>query len=168
MYQVNDVVCYQNYGLCRIKEIKKISVMNQKPRPYYLMEKVYDQCDSTLIKIPVDTANFMRPVLTHDEAIALIKRLPDVEVEWYKDVRDREQYYKQQIATWDIDEWAKVIKSIFEFKRLNSAQDKPRPVPQLEIKYFEKAENLFNQELAYALNIEMDQVSDHINHILDK
>ena len=73
MYQVNDVVCYQNYGLCRIKEIKKISVMNQKPRPYYLMEKVYDQCDSTLIKIPVDTANFMRPVLTHDEAIANIR-----------------------------------------------------------------------------------------------
>ena len=168
MYQVNDVVCYQNYGLCRIKEIKKISVMNQKPRPYYLMEKVYDQCDSTLIKIPVDTANFMRPVLTHDEAIALIKRLPDVEVELYKDVRDREQYYNQQIATWDIDEWAKVIKSIFEFKRLKSEQDKTRPINQLEIKYFEKAENLFNQELAYALNIEMNQVSDHINHILDQ
>ena len=162
MYKINDIVSYQNYGVCRIVDIKSLSIMNQKQRKYYFLHQLYDKCDSTIIKIPVDTTNIIRPIMTKEEVFKIIEFMKDLEHDWIKDIRHREVQFKALIDSWEAENWAKVIKSIYVAKEENRAQDKHKSFPLVDIKYFERAENFFNQEVAYALDIDIKEVPNTI------
>lgn len=167
MYKINDVVCYQNYGICQIIDIKELTVMNNKARKYYFMRKMYDKCDSTIIKIPVDTTNIMRPVISKENAFMLIDSIPSLEPVMIKDIRERETLFKSMISSWKIEEWVKVIKSIYMMRNEYRRSDKPKIMPIIDMKYFEKAESLFNQEMAYALELSEDEIPVYIERMIE-
>lgn len=167
MYKINDVVCYQNYGICQIIDIKDLTVMNNKARKYYFMRKMYDKCDSTIIKIPVDTTNIMRPVISKENAFMLIDSIPSLEPVMIKDIRERETLFKSMISSWKIEEWVKVIKSIYMMRNEYRRSDKPKIMPIIDMKYFEKAESLFNQEMAYALELSEDEIPVYIERMIE-
>ena len=167
MYTINDVVCYQNYGICQIIDIKSLTVMNNKPRKYYFLRQMFDKCDSTIIKIPVDTNNIMRQVISKEDALKLIESLPEVESVWVKDVRDRELLFKTLISSWKMEEWVKVIKSIYIMRKENRESDKPKPLPIVDMKNLEKADSLFNQEMAYALELNENEIPDYIGNMIE-
>lgn len=167
MYKINDVVCYQNYGICQIIDIKELTVMDNKARKYYFMRKMYDKCDSTIIKIPVDTTNIMRPVITKENAFMLIDSLPSLEPVMIKDIREREILFKSMISSWKIEEWVKVIKSIYMMRNEYRSSEKPKIMPIIDMKYFEKAESLFNQEMAYALELSEDEIPVYIEKMIE-
>lgn len=162
MYKINDVVSYQNYGVCRVVDIKPLSTMNQKPRKYYFLHQLYDKCDSTIIKIPVDTSNIMRPIMSNKEVFETIEFMKDLEHDWIKDIRHREAQFKLLIDSWEAENWAKVLRSVYVAKEENRAQDKFKSFPLVDTKYFERAENFFNQEVAYALNMDIKEVPEMI------
>lgn len=167
MYKINDVICYQNYGICQIIDIKELTVMNNKARKYYFMRKMFDKCDSTIIKIPVDTDNIMRHVITKEDALVLIDSIPSLDPVWVKDVRERETLFKSMISSWKMEEWVKVIKSIYLMRQENRNSDKPKPLPIIDMKYFEKAESLFNQEMAYALELSENEIPVYIEKMIE-
>ena len=65
-----DLIVYGGEGVCRVEEIgvPKISGVN-KQRQYYTLSPLYR---AGKVFAPVDAKVFMRPVITHDEAVALI------------------------------------------------------------------------------------------------
>ena len=167
MYKINEVVCYQNYGICQIIDIKELTVMNNKPRKYYFMRQMFDKCDSTIIKIPVDTQNIMRRVISKENALLLIESLPTLDPVRVKDVREREALFKSMISSWKMEEWVKVIKSIYMMRNENRKSDKPKIMPIIDMKYFEKAESLFNQEMAYALEMSENEIPTYIENMIE-
>lgn len=168
MFKVHDVVCYENVGICEIVDIKKMSIMNQDPKEYYLMEKLYDQCELTLIKTPVDTKSIIRNIISKEDADKMIESLPEIEPIIIDDVKKRQMAFQKLIDSWDLMEWAKVIYTIYEMKDRHESTDQKKPFLYTDMKYFERAEKLFNQELAYALQIKESEVPDYINNMLNK
>ena len=75
MFQEGQHVIYERTGVCRIIGILPASQVPgaQKQTQYYQLTPVFGH---GLIYIPVDTAVFMRPILTRQQALALIHKLP--------------------------------------------------------------------------------------------
>ncbi len=166
MFNVNDVVCYQNYGICKIVEKKKLKLLNNEPKEYYLMRPIFDSNESTMVKIPTDTKNIIRQVMSESEAIEFVKNLSKIKAVWNDNIKEREAEFKQLINTWKIEKWAIVIKSVYESKNANQNTTRPRSIPIIDTKYFTRAEQLLNQELAYALHLDVKDIPDYIASVL--
>lgn len=167
MYQINDVVFYANYGVCLIFDISSISFPGHEPKKYYHMRPLYDSCTSTVIKIPVDTKNIIRPVMSESEAKSFILNLPKVETVWSDNFKEREELFKKMIGSWKMEEWASVIKSIYVNKIALKQKNFTKPFPLTDQKYLEKAEQFFNQEISFALKLEENEVPKYIESIIE-
>lgn len=168
MFKVHDVVCYENVGICEIIDIKNMSIMNQDPKDYYLMEKLYDQCELTIIKTPVDTKSIIRNIISKEDAQKMIESLNEIEPILIDDVKKRQAMFQKLIDSWDLYEWAKVIYTIYAMKNVHEETEQKKPFLYTDMKYFERAEKLFNQEMAYALQIDESEVTQHIINALKK
>ena len=72
MYEIGQLIVYGNEGVCRVEEIgtPKISGVD-KHRDYYTLAPIYREGK---VFTPVDSKVFMRPVITREEALALIAK----------------------------------------------------------------------------------------------
>ena len=71
LYGIGDLIVYGTEGVCRVEDIgvPALAGINQE-RQYYTLKPLYRE---GRIYAPVDTAMFMRPVITRDDADALIR-----------------------------------------------------------------------------------------------
>lgn len=131
------------------------------------MKPLFDSCASTVIKIPVDTRNVIRPVKTESQAKAFIENMNEVEMIWSDNLKEREELFKEMIASWDIEAWAKVIKSVYINKVLNKQRNKLGPYQFTDQKYLVEAEHYFNQEMSYALKMDEFEVPKYFKSVLE-
>ena len=72
MYGVGDLVVYGSIGVCRVEAVGASPLPSTATaRDYYTLTPLYKDGH---IYAPVDTAMFMRPVISRTKAISLIKR----------------------------------------------------------------------------------------------
>ena len=139
-----------------------MSFFNEAPKKYYVLEPIFSKQSSTLY-VPLDNevmvAKIM-PVIGRDEAMELIKTLNDDKIEWIDDKNLRKDTYNSIVTRGTREEIMGVIKAVLarqaelssEGKRLNMQDEKT----------LVDAESRMNAELALALDIEPDEVSDFI------
>ena len=101
----------------------------------------------------------MRPVMTDSEARTLLKEADDLEELSVPDEKHREETYRNAIKTCDCREWLKMIKTLHE--RMEERIARGRKVPANDEKYFHLAEDNLFGELAVALSMERDKVSEY-------
>ena len=79
MYQVGELIVYGGTGVCRVEAVETPQQRGPEAgRQYYLLKPLYQ--DGT-IRIPVDSKVFMRPVISRQEAEALINAIPGMHAE---------------------------------------------------------------------------------------
>lgn len=97
MYEIGQLIVYGNEGVCRVEEIgtPKISGVD-KHREYYTLAPIYREGK---VFTPVDSKVFMRPVITREEALALIDRIPQMTAQVYENsnLRFLNEHYQQCI-----------------------------------------------------------------------
>ena len=82
MFENGDYIVYGNTGVCQIEATGKPDIpMFDENKSYYKLMPVYR---SEVIYIPVDTSNFIRPIILREEALQLMKEIgidaaPDVD-----------------------------------------------------------------------------------------
>ena len=108
----------------------------------------------------------MRKILTKEEAQELIGDIPQIPVLEIKNERLLEQDYKACLKTNACDQWVKLIKTIYERKQMRL--QKGRKETAIDSKYFRIAEEVLYGELAVALDMERDRVSQYIEEQLNK
>ena len=100
MYEIGQLIVYGNEGVCRVEEIgtPKISGVD-KHRDYYTLAPIYREGK---VFTPVDSKVFMRPVITREEALALIDRIPQMTAEVYENsnLRFLNEHYQQCIQNY--------------------------------------------------------------------
>ena len=97
MLSRGDAVVYKCRGLYKVEDIGTLDfsfVDNSKQ--YYTLQSVEDAGDKAYVPAE-DETNIRRPV-SRDEALALIRRIPQIEVLQVKNEKLREQEYKDCIA----------------------------------------------------------------------
>ena len=167
MYQTNDYIIYGSTGVCKIEEICTPDFARELgiDKLYYRISPVYR---SETIYVPVDTKNFIRPVLTKEEAEDLIAKMPeiresDVQV---SDHRVLAEKYKLSIKSHECEDLIRLIKTVyFRSQEMINAGKKPG---QTDIQYMKQAEDLLYGEFAIALGIGIKEVKDYITKIIEK
>ena len=79
MFRPGEFVVYGLTGVCRILEISRPSIsVADTDRDYYVLKPLYQE---GIIYVPVDQSKTpMRPVMSKEEADALIDEIPGMEV----------------------------------------------------------------------------------------
>ncbi len=160
MYQVGEFIVYGGEGVCQVMDVGKLNIPGSaKDKLYYTLSPLYR--DGT-IYIPVDSAVFMRPILSREAAQALVRSIPDIEAKQLpsQSLRAANEQYQQLIRSHSCTDMIQLIKTAYQKQQhKHAAGAKPG---QMDERYMKRAEDLLYGELAVSLGIPKEQVCDYI------
>lgn len=164
MFEIGEYVVYGSKGVCRIEDITHIDISGaDKNRLYYVLSPLEDA--NGKIYAPTDNQKItMRKVITKEEANQLIRELPEIELLWISDDKQREAKYKEVMRTCDYRSWVSIVKTLYLRKKERTAQGKK--VTSLDERYMRAAENELYSELSLTLGIPRDQMEGYIKEKL--
>lgn len=161
MYQIDDLIFYENTGVCRITNISAQRLQGaDESRLYYTLKPLYQEC---VIHTPVNnTKVFMRPVISKDEAERLIGMIPSIQAEPYhnKAVGQLTEHYGASIKTHECVDLIELTMSIYAKKQ--EIESQKRKFSVVDERFMKRAEDLLFGELSAALGIPKDQVPEYI------
>ena len=162
MYQKGDYVIYGKSGVCMVEKVGTLDMPGvDSSRAYYTLRPVYA---TETIFTPVDTKVFMRPAVTQEEAIGLIKQIPEIEsdmdLELEIDNKTMPDYYQSLLTTHDCKDLIRLILIIHS--RAQRAVEAKKRICQTDQNFMRDAENILYGELSVALDIPKEQVPDFI------
>lgn len=160
MFQIDDIVVYGRNGVCRITNIGTISMsMADRHRQYYTLKPLFGH--DAVLYVPVDReGSVMRPVMTREEAEALIDEMPEIACTFSANEREREAQYKEALRTCDGRELVKIIKLMYGRKQMRIRQGKK--MTSVDERYMNLARERLCEELGYALDIAKGSVEAYI------
>lgn len=150
MFKENDYVVYKK-NVCKIKEIKKIRDTN-----HYVMFPIDD--DTLKISVPIDN-NFIKPIISKEEAMNLIKKIPlinplDI------DEKDLENDYKKLLQDNNLESLIIIIKTTYLRNEKRIHQKKK--ISEKDESYFIKAENRLYNELSICLQMSYEETKNYM------
>ncbi len=162
MFQKGDFVTYGCKGVCEIKDVTTLKMDGvPKNKLYYELQLVLDV--GSKIFTPVEheeSKNVMRPVLTKEEAGALLEELPMLEEPWIKEDRAREEKYRSAINRCDPRGMLSIIRSMHGRRKERAIQG--RKLPAMDSKYLKVAEDNLFLELSMALEVPAEKVKEYV------
>ena len=166
MYQVGDWIFYGNTGACQVTDVseRKLPGMD-KEMLYYTLRPLEDSCS---ISTPANGKIFTRPLITREEAEALIDAIPEIDAQAYHNpvLRQLSEHYEKSLNTHDCLSLIKMTMSIHAKKEAAASQKKK--LGAVDEKFMKRAEELLFGELAVALGIERKEVADYIKRRLEE
>lgn len=156
MLSKGDAVVYKCRGLYRVEEVGPLDFsFVDRGKQYYTLQSVENAGDRAYVPAE-DETNIRRPV-SREEALELIRRMPDIETLHVKNEKFREQEYKECIADFCPENWVKVLKTTY--KRTKSRGG----ITSLDRKYQILLEHALYSEFSFALGIPAGEMQQFID-----
>lgn len=163
MFEIGQYVICGNKGACVIEDIATLDISGvDKGKKYYVLKPLY--VSASTVYVSVDAPLSMRKILTGQEALQLIKKIPEISGIEIQNERLAEKDYKECLKAGNSEMLVKLIKTIYlrKQKRLEAG----RKETAVDSKYFKIAEDMLYGELAVALQIERKEVLKYITEQL--
>ena len=160
MFHPGDLVVYSTTGVCRVEEICKPGLSDDKNREYYLLKPCHQD---GVIYCPVDNTKVpIRPVISREEAEALIDLIPTLRAEACRapTLQALAQHYQTAVRSHDCKDLVEMILSIYVKQQQAEAQH--RRLGLVDERFMKQAERLLYGELSAALDIPYDEVQPYI------
>lgn len=164
MFNIGDLIIYSGEGVCKVEEIGNPVIGGKTAdRLYYTLSPLYR---SGRVLAPVEGKVFMRPVMSREDAMALIEAIPATEGEACEErnLRMLTEHYQTRLQQYDPMELVRVIKSVQ--KKRDLALSRGKKLGQIDERFMHRAEEMLYGELAVALEIEKNQVLNFITEII--
>jgi len=161
MFQPGEKIVYGTTGVCTVQEVTpRDDLPGTAPGTlYYALEPL---SGSGVIYLPVDAPVFMRPVITRQEAEALVARIPEMAAEAYhqRNLQMLRNHYQEVLQSHDCEKLLEMTMSIHVKEKL--AIKAGRKLGQIDARFQKRAEELLWGELAVALEIPVEEVPRYI------
>ena len=166
MFAIGDYVISGSNGICLVQEITTLNISGvDKNRKYYLLKPVF--ASGSTVYVPLDTADTtMRKALSKEEALSVIKSIPEIPFIPLADEKTLERTYKKYIRQNSCEGWIKLIKTIYLRKEKRVL--KGCKVTAVDSRYFKQAEDYLYGEFSVALDMTKDEVRAYIEDTLSK
>ncbi len=164
MFDMGAYIIYGGEGVCVVEDIGCPNVSGaNKDRLYYTLSPLYR---TGKVFAPVDTPVFMRPVISRQEAIDLIRAIPGVSGELYESMNLRflTEHYQKAIQRYECIGLVKLIKDVVEKRRY--AAEHGKKLGQIDERFMKRAEDMLYGELAVALDIDRGEVDGYVKNAL--
>ncbi len=160
MFEVGEYIVFATNGVCKVEAVGKLDMNGvSEEKLYYTLTPVY--AAETKVFTPVDNDRvLMRPVLSKEEAWALINDINNIEAISVADDKSREEIFKEAIKKCDCRELVKIIKTLYYKKQTRLSEGKK--MASCDDRYFKMAEGNLYEELALALEIDKSEVESVI------
>jgi len=167
-YKLNDIVVHSNGGVFIINEIK---VMNYGfgdvnyfcLRPYFLDT----QKETLVVYVPETKASVLiRPVLTKQEASALIDDIKQIEPVWYNNVKERKAKFADLMHSGEIKDLCLVLKSLYTQQKKLLLEN--RSLNLMDYDYLNKIKRCVEEELSIVLEVPLEQVESKITEAINE
>ena len=161
MFQPGEKIVYGTTGVCTVQEVTpRDDLPGTAPGTlYYALEPL---SGSGVIYLPVDAPVFMRPVITRQEAEALVARIPEMAAEAYhqRNLQMLRNHYQEVLQSHDCEKLLEMTMSIHVKEK--QAIKAGRKLGQIDARFQKRAEELLWDELAVALEIPVEEVPRYI------
>lgn len=161
MFETGDYVVYGHNGICQVMGVTTMDMPGiSKDRLYYILRPEGQK--EGKIFTPIDNDKMvLRKVMTKEEAEALIKEIPSIEILEVTDDKRREEQYKECIKSCECRELIRIIKTIYLRKQERLSQGKK--VTAVDERYLKMAEDNLYSELSILLGVPKNKMVDYIS-----
>ena len=160
MYEKGQFIIYGVRGVCEVVDITTVDHPGGPEGKLYYVLRPYAQKASKIVA-PVDSEKTItRPLLSREEAMALMDgfgEVPELEVPSDK---QREERYKEALKTCDCRAWVGMLKTLYTRRCRRIAQGKR--MTDLDERYFRSAEDNLCAELSVSLGVPREDVEAYI------
>lgn len=158
MYQVNDLIVYGGYGVCKVTATDIREVAGTKMDcDYYAIRPMGE--NSVIFAPSVGGKIPMRNVMSRAEAKALLDEIPEIEPLPATSYKEREKLYKEIIKGVD----NRALISLLKTLAIAKTQNRNRKPNFADSQYFRRAERMLYGELSVALNIPKETISQRFH-----
>lgn len=164
MYPEGTLLAYGRNGVCKVLSVGEAPFRGADPhRLYYTLSPLYG---NETIYVPVDTRVLLRPILTREEAEALIRSIPSIQAQTVEvqSLPALSRWYQDACQTSDCGDLVRLIKTIYQ--KNASAGAHGRKPGKLDQRYMRLAEDQLYGELAVALDMDREEVPRYIKQVL--
>ena len=165
MYNIGELIVYGRSGVCRVENIGYPEIPGiKKDKLYYTLVPLYNKGK---IFIPVDTENFMRPIISKEKAEELIEMIPSIQEELFydKNARNIQEYYQNFLDSHDCLDLITLVKILYTKKDIALSNKKNQS--QVDLRFMGIAKTLVDEEFSAALEMPIDFVGEYIENKLE-
>ena len=156
MFQIGDLLFYGTNGVCRVCEICSSPFDSSDTRSFYKLAPISEH-STLVIFTPVDNDKVvMRPLISKEEAEALISRLAEIEKVAVTIEKHRKDAYREAIRESAPEGFVKIIKTVRARREL--FKKTRRRVPDLDNDFEFTAKTCLYGELSTVLGIARDEI----------
>lgn len=162
-FSVGETVVYGGSGVCEVSEIKDVAFGRERPQKYYILKPLFVN-QAMVVYVPMNNEKLvakMQPIISRDEAMALIKEINSMNIDWIDDRNARKDTYSDILSSGDRKEIISVIRVIIA--RRKELEEEGKTLNMQDEKILYEAEKRINAEFAVALDIDIDEVVDYIH-----
>lgn len=156
MFSVGDMVIYGENGVCTVEKVAPLEMSGaSRDKLYYSLRPLVG---SGTFFAPVDSAVFMRPIMSRGEAEAFIDTIPSIQPAICTDNRFNhvDAFYKELFRQHTCEALVAVIKGLHE--RMSERKTKSSRAETT----MKRARDILFGELSAALGLELSQVEAYI------
>lgn len=156
MYSVGEKIVYGENGVCTVIKIAPLEISGaSKDKLYYYLAPLIG---TGVYYSPVDSGAFMRPVISREEAEALIDAIPGIAPAVCNDSRFNhvDAFYRELFKLHTCEALVSIVKGLRE--RMSERKTKSSRSEAT----MKRAKDILHGELAVALGMEMSEVEGYI------
>lgn len=156
MFSVGDKIIYGENGVCTVESIGPLTMAGApKDKLYYYLSPLIG---SGTYFAPVDSGAYMRPVMSRDEAEALIDAMPGIQPAICTDNRFNhvDAFYKELFKQHSCEALVSIVKGLKS--RMSDRKTKSSRAEAT----MKRAKDILHGELSVALEIDVKDVEDYI------
>ncbi len=145
MYQIGDFAVYRLLTLCRVDGTETPSFESDPTKQYYKLCPVFDNKSSTVIFVPTESSDGLRPLFALEDVKNALKELSSVKPTVYpaKKPPQLSAYYQELLSSCDVRKYLYLLKEV-AVKEKSSA----KRLSEIDSKFRTKTERLLCEELA--------------------
>ncbi len=160
MFKINDTVVHTGMGVCKITEIKSENFAKLGTRQFYVLKPIYDN-NQTTVYVPVDSDKIvLKKLLSEEEIEKLLSEIDFSKSIWIENDVVRKEKFSQILKSGERTEIILLIKELH--LQLEEREKTGKRLHIADEKILREAEKLIHQELAFSMNIEVEQVAEFI------
>ena len=166
MFEKGEMVYYGTAGVCKVGDICKSPFDKNDERMYYMLEPG-DFSGGTIIYAPAEGGKvILRPLITEEEARALIASLPELEPITVANEKHRREEYRNALREGTPLSIARIIKTVYE-RRKNAIKTQKR-LSDTDTEFDKMARRALLGELSASLGITGAEAEARFDKALDE
>ena len=160
MFSIGDYMVYGINGVCLVQDICASPFDKKDTRTFYLL-KPLGATSGSVIYTPTDNVQVpMRPLMTRDQAQALIEQMPQISPLEIPMEKMRRELYRQAMHSCDPVEYVRLIKTVYH-RRLDMIQQHKR-LSETDSDFERNAKLSLYHELSVVLDVQFAEMEQYL------